>query len=547
MNRQWGSDSGAGGGVSPVMSPSRIPPHARSSSASSGLSTIKRNQNFAAKAAAQRLAQVMASQTADDDDDDPDDLDFRYSAPPPPLSISRTAAVSNAAAQPAPRIARSPSPAIPRNIAEETPSVRSTSAGRSAISLRAAAPPVPPSKGSLRTAVSLPPPLEPPKNGFRDRKRFSSDEVLLNSKDSGDHRESSALRDELDMLQEENDSMVEKLRSEEERCQEAEDRVRELEKQVAALGDGVSLEAKLMSRKEAALRQREAVLKDAKQNAVDKELAAVRSTIQNAKDEASVVLRQLHGAESEVKALHSMTQRVVLTPKEMEEVVLKRCWLARYWGLAAKYGICLDVAVPKHEYWSSLAPLPLEIVLSAGQKAKEECWDKGGDDGEKEKRSKLAPDLSDLTGEGNIESMLSVEMGLKELASLKVEEAIVLALAQQRRANSVRQSITELKSPGDPKYMEAFELSPEESEDVLFKEAWLTYFWGRAKANGVEEEIAKERLQFWINRSKHSPSSYDAVDVEQGLIEMKKLGLEYRLWEASRREIEDLDSNSSRR
>ncbi|CAI0381409.1 unnamed protein product [Linum tenue] len=519
--RQWGSDSGAG--VSPVMSPSRIPHHARSSSASSGLSTIKRNQNFAAKAAAQRLAQVMASQTADDDDDDPDDLDFRYSAPPP-LSISRTSAASNATAHPAPRIARSPSPAIPRNIAEETPSVRSTSAGRSATSLRAAAPPVPPSKGSLRTAVSLPPPLEPPKNGFRDRKRFSSDEVLFNSKDSGDQRESSALRDELDMLQEENESMVEKLRFEEERCQEAEDRVRELEKQVAALGEGVSLEAKLMSRKEAALRQREAALKDAKQNAVDKEIATVRTEIQTAKDEASVVLRQLHGAESEVKALRSMTQRVVLTQKEMEEVVLKRCWLARYWGLAAKYGICADVAVPKHEYWSSLAPLPFEIVLSAGQKAKEECWDKGGDYGEKEKRSKLAPDLSDLTGEGNIESMLSVEMGLKELASLKVEEAIVLALAQQRRANSVRQSVTgmcfliffllrsELKSPGDPKYMEAFELSPEESEDVLFKEAWLTYFWGRAKANGVEEEIAKERLQSWINRSRHSPSSYDAVD-----------------------------------
>ncbi|CAI0381410.1 unnamed protein product [Linum tenue] len=437
--RQWGSDSGAG--VSPVMSPSRIPHHARSSSASSGLSTIKRNQNFAAKAAAQRLAQVMASQTADDDDDDPDDLDFRYSAPPP-LSISRTSAASNATAHPAPRIARSPSPAIPRNIAEETPSVRSTSAGRSATSLRAAAPPVPPSKGSLRTAVSLPPPLEPPKNGFRDRKRFSSDEVLFNSKDSGDQRESSALRDELDMLQEENESMVEKLRFEEERCQEAEDRVRELEKQVAALGEGVSLEAKLMSRKEAALRQREAALKDAKQNAVDKEIATVRTEIQTAKDEASVVLRQLHGAESEVKALRSMTQRVVLTQKEMEEVVLKRCWLARYWGLAAKYGICADVAVPKHEYWSSLAPLPFEIVLSAGQKAKEECWDKGGDYGEKEKRSKLAPDLSDLTGEGNIESMLSVEMGLKELASLKVEEAIVLALAQQRRANSVRQSVT---------------------------------------------------------------------------------------------------------
>lgn len=59
-----------------------------------------------------------------------------------------------------------------------------------------------------------------------------------------------------------------------------------------------------------------------------------------------------------------MSQRMILTQKEMvfnsiameaynienvmlvmtdisllqEEVVLKRCWLARYWGLAAKYG-----------------------------------------------------------------------------------------------------------------------------------------------------------------------------------------------------------------
>lgn len=35
-------------------------------------------------------------------------------------------------------------------------------------------------------------------------------------------------------------------------------------------------------------------------------------------------------------------------------------------------------------------------------------------------RSKPARDMGDLTGEGNIESMLSVEMGLRELASLKV-------------------------------------------------------------------------------------------------------------------------------
>uniref|UniRef100_A0A3Q7GK64 Uncharacterized protein n=1 Tax=Solanum lycopersicum TaxID=4081 RepID=A0A3Q7GK64_SOLLC len=56
------------------------------------------------------------------------------------------------------------------------------------------------------------------------------------------------------------------------------------------------------------------------------------------------------------------------------------------------------------------------------------------------------------------------------------------------------------------------ELSPEESEDVLFKEAWLTYFWRRAKAHGIQEEKANKRLQFWSSRSGHSPTSHDAVD-----------------------------------
>ncbi|THG05160.1 hypothetical protein TEA_019589 [Camellia sinensis var. sinensis] len=87
-----------------------------------------------------------------------------------------------------------------------------------------------------------------------------------------------------------------------------------------------------------------------------------------------------------------------LWPELKEKVVLKRCWLARYWGSAARNG------------------------------------------DENLERSKLVQDSNDLTGEGNIKSVLSVEMGLKELASLKVEDAIVLALAQQRRANAIQLS-----------------------------------------------------------------------------------------------------------
>ncbi|XP_022739024.1 coiled-coil domain-containing protein SCD2-like isoform X2 [Durio zibethinus] len=433
--RQWSGGSSSSGSSSPAHPQSRL-----QAGSAGGMSTIKRTQNVAAKAAAQRLAQVMASQTPDDDEED-DDLGFRFGGPPVPTSFSNNGL--NHSTLPAfsvTRPNRSPSPALGRNFVEHAPSVRSTSAGRPARSMRSTTPTLlPPSRTSVRTPVTIPP-IDPPHRS-RD-KRFTADVGQLKAKDTGDQRESSALRDELDMLQEENENLLDKVHSAEERREEAEARARELEKQVASLGEGVSLEAKLLSRKEAALRQREAALKAAKQtkDGREEEIAALHSELENLKDGAATAMEQLHEAESETKALRTMTQRMILTQEEMEEVVLKRCWLARYWGLAVQHGICADIAVSKHEYWSALAPLPFEVVVSAGQKAKED-WDRGAGDPD---RSKLVRDMNDLTGEGNIESMLSVEMGLRELASLKVEDAVLHALGRHRRLGLLHQSISGL-------------------------------------------------------------------------------------------------------
>ncbi|PPR83196.1 hypothetical protein GOBAR_AA37518 [Gossypium barbadense] len=488
--RQW-SGSSSSGSSSPAHPLSRLQP-----GAAGGLSTIKRTQNVAAKAAAQRLAQVMASQTPDDDEED-DDLGFRFGGPPIPPTFSNNGL--NRSTSPAislTRPNRSPSPALGRNFVEHASSVRSTFAGRPAMAMRSTTPNlIPPNRTSVRTPVSIPP-IDPP-NRSRD-KRFTADVGQLKVNDIGDQRETSALRDELDMLQEENENLLDKLRSAEERREEAESRARELEKQVASLGEGVSLEAKLLSRKEAALRQREAALKAANQtkDGREEEIAAFRSELENLKDGAAKAVEQLHEAESETKALRSMTQRMILTQEEMEEVVLKRCWLARYWGLAVQHG------------------------------------------GGHSDRSKIVRDLNDLTGEGNIESMLSVEMGLRELASLKVEDAVVQALGRHKRLGLLHQSVSDSKSPGDPKLIDAFELSEEEREDVLFKEAWLTYFWRRAKVYGVEDDIAEERLEFWISHIGQTPTSHDAVDVDRGLYELQKLGIEQQLWEASRKGID---------
>ncbi|KAJ0969254.1 hypothetical protein J5N97_022131 [Dioscorea zingiberensis] len=540
--RQGSGGSSSTGSSSPSMSPAR-------SSSLSGISGVRRNQNVAARAAAARLAQVMASQSAAGDDDDDDDGDgdvpvvragFRYpvSRPLPAASSNgfggAGVGVGRSGSSLLGRSTRSPSPALGRNFVEHTSPVRSSSTGRSPSMSAHSTQVVPPSRTSLRTQSPIRP-LEPPIDRRKER-RFPMD-MGLRSRDSGDLREASALKDELDMLQEENENILEKLRIAEGRSEEAEARARELEKQVANLGEGVSLEARLLNRQEAALRQREAALKAAEltKGGRDEEVIALQQEVESAKEEVANVGEQLREVQSEAKSLRSMTQRMILTQEEMEEVVLKRCWLARYWGLAVKHAIYPEIAAAKHEHWSSLAPLPVEVVLSAGQKAKEESWNQGDDS---VRINKLVRDLSDITGEGNIESMLLVEKGLRELASLKVEDAVILALDQHRRPNFVRLSTSDLKSPGDPKFMEAFELNQEESEDVFFKQAWLTYFWRRAKVHGVEEDIAEDRLRFWISRSGQSPTSHDAVDVERGLMELRKLGIEQLLWEASRRDID---------
>ncbi|KAL7239368.1 hypothetical protein ACSBR2_005303 [Camellia fascicularis] len=623
--------TGGGGGVpASPMTTSPMRRHARSGSTGVAAGSLKRPHN--AKAAAQRLAQVMSNQQGgggggDDDDEEEDDLLYDYSpatssasiglaggrsavARPRPASV-RTSVdqtksggrIVSSVEQPPPSSTHStlarPSPpniveqplsarsALPSrssqssNLVEQVqpPSARHSSVGRSSpyYSTEQAEPPSARSASALRSSqstgsleqplsarstlagrpsigVKIPmvPPSVPiklrpqasvisadaPPDTRRD-KRLSLDMGSMNFRESGVQRSTSALQDELDMLQEENESLLDKLRFAEERCDEAEARARQLEQQVANLGEGVSLEARLLSRKEAALQQREAALKVAAQTygGRGEDIQSLRMEAESAREEAASALEQLHDADIETKSLRIMTQRLILSQEEMEEVVLKRCWLARYWSLCVHHGIHAEIATARHEHWSSFAPLPVEVVLAAGQKAKDE---NSLVNNNAEEREKVLHDLNELSAEGNVESMLLVEKGLRELCSLKVEDAVAIAMAQHRRSSSAKSGLTDdLKLPIEGhNFSEAFELSQEESDDVLFKQAWLTYFWRRAKNHGLEPDIAEERLQFWINHGTQSPTSTDAVDVERGLVELKKLGIETQLWEESRKLID---------
>ncbi|XP_022143147.1 coiled-coil domain-containing protein SCD2-like isoform X2 [Momordica charantia] len=328
--------------------------------------------------------------------------------------------------------------------------------------------PVTPKEGQFDTKISLRPtlPVTPTEGHFDTRrdKRLSLDMGSMNFRETGNQPSSSALQDELDMVQEENESLLEKLRLAEERCEEAEARARQLESQVSMLGEGVTLEARLLSRKEAALQQREAALRVASQSHGAKgthHIAALRTEAETARDEATSALEHLHEAEAELQSLRIITHRMMLTKEEMEEVVLKRCWLARYWGLCIRYGIHAEVAGARSEYWSSFTSNPAEVVLEAAKKAKEEIAINDLEGRENQQ------DLDKFSSEANAESMLLVERGLRELAALKVEDAVALAMARERCANLLKPD--ELKLPIEGQF-EAFELSQEEMEDVSFKQ-----------------------------------------------------------------------------
>ncbi|KAG0586594.1 hypothetical protein KC19_2G102600 [Ceratodon purpureus] len=505
-----------------------IPPaRSGSGSSSSSINSLKKSQNYAAKVAAARLAQVMQANRDSIDDDDEDDMP-RYS---PYIPSARDFTRDQS---PGFRGHYDSSPATLgstlRPSANPRGSLRPTALAASQPTAQRPRPVLPMGPATLRSVSPTPEPLA-------DRvRRFSSDLPVSggghDSSGPNSRRETAALRDEIDMLQEDNETLLDKLPIVEEKLAERDLRSRELEKQVTALGEGISLDSRILNRKEQFLKQREAALKAAKEQSKDvkdDEIAALRVEAEVAREEAVAASEAAREVEIEVKAL---------TQEEMEEVVLKRCWLARYWGLAAKHGIHPEIATAKSDFWSSLAPLPLEVVLSAGQRAKEEPSSQNRSSTTSNQTKGKTRDVNDITGEGKyIESMLAVEKGLRELAALKVEDAVMLVLARHRQTLDVR------KSTDGPKGPDAFELSPIEVEDVQFKQAWLVYFWRRAKTNGVEADYADECIQLWISRTMLQPTMRDLVDVERGLMELRKLGIEEQLWNVSRREIANEAAN----
>lgn len=112
-------------------------------------------------------------------------------------------------------------------------------------------------------------------------------------------------------------------------------------------------------------------------------------------------------------------------------------------------------------------------------------------------RENVLQDLNQLSGEGNVESMLLVEKGLRKLSSLKVGEAVAIAMAQQRWTSSTKSGLRDdLKLPFKGRNLaKAFELRQDESEDVLFKQVSIA-------ANNA----SKEKTQRYLGTTREEES-----------------------------------------
>ncbi|WZZ25730.1 hypothetical protein YC2023_009131 [Brassica napus] len=314
-------------------------------------------------------------------------------------------------------------------------------------------------------------------------KKSSADILAPNQEE--DDREASALRDELQRAGEKREA--------------AEARARELERQDAfftkfALIPSGKKQRCVKERSVAALRAAEQ-----KRDGRHKETDAFCAELQSLKEETEKAVEQLQDAQAETKSLRTMIHRTILTHEEM-------VWFLIPHQLS-------------HKKLDNITYLP---------------------DGSDRTWNKVVSKFSDANGEGNIESMLAVETGLREIASLKVEDAIMLVFAGFRQKHVVRQSDTDPRVQGEPKFAEAFGESCSLNclPDYLHR-AWLMYYWKRAKIHSVESDIAEDRLKFWISRIAEQPTSHDAVDVERGMRELRKLGIEQQLWEASRAQLTD--------
>jgi hypothetical protein len=124
----------------------------------------------------------------------------------------------------------------------------------------------------------------------------------------------------------------------------------------------------------------------------------------------------------------------------------------------------------------------------------------------------------------------------------RVEEAVLVALADRRRAlaertcGDVGSSVSGTSGPGG-RSGDWITLSEAEEAEVAYRRAWLAFLWWRARGARVEPGVCEGRCEEWFRRVAGTTPTFDAareaLEVEEGLRELRELGVEAQLWRRS--------------
>ncbi|KAK3244941.1 hypothetical protein CYMTET_45470 [Cymbomonas tetramitiformis] len=280
------------------------------------------------------------------------------------------------------------------------------------------------------------------------------------------------------------------------------------------------LEARVLARQEAKLRQQQAAENLQLSEALEQ--CRIAQDRHAASEAAGAQLQQQRDA------LRKQLGQMRLSSAEAEEVALKRCWLAHYWGLAQRLGVMqVGCLIERADQWAARA-LPPSSLLDAAARAASSLSLKiqHSEEGEEEAEGALAHPAT-------MADVVEVERGLRELCELRIEKAILVAVADRNRVLPYYPSGMH-RGGAAPSERPPMSLSEEESEVVTFRRAWVAYLWAQACLHRVEEGLSHERAAYWGQALATPPTPMAAVEVENALTELRVLGVEYNTWEARR-------------
>ena len=328
----------------------------------------------------------------------------------------------------------------------------------------------------------------------------------------------------------------------------------DLRAQLHEVGETTAAQTRVLARRQTAMARREKAVEETARRLETQNEEVLRA----ARKAARAAEARVAAAEAHEYGVRRTLEACALVGDRAWETWLKAGYLAHYWCAARDLGVHREVAHREAALWANRAPPGGDEALT--RVVERAAWSvtdqsRAGEDERLRGRSLGAVPSEWLAGDDEetgaarwrpttAADAMEVEVSLRTMTATRVEESVLVALADRRRALEAR-TISH-KTPAAAE--EWLRLSPAETREVVYRRAWLCFVWLRARGAGVEPGLAELRCEAWLARAAAAPRGSDAgreaLEVEEGLREVRDLGVEWQLWRRREEQADDLRSTS---